>query len=155
MFHVRNSWVGSGRDPANLFFVLGPYHPVPFANSPQTGYEQGWRNIAADDPQVATVAGRMLTMPEELLAKGYLSNGTDISHLSVFGFRGWGRATASAIARAICPADYDEGGTLSTADIFAFLDAWFGQDKRADFNYSGTLETQDIFDFLGAWFAGC
>ena len=152
---VRNSWVYSGHDPANLFFLLGPYHPVPYADSPQPGYEQGWRNIAAADPQVVAIAGTMLTTPEELNLKGYLSGGVDIAHLSIPGFLGWGRTTISALSRALCPADFDENGTLAVADIFAYLNAWFALDKPADFNYSGTLETQDIFDFLGAWFAGC
>ena len=152
---IRNSWVVSGRDPANLFFLLGPYHPVPYPNSPQPAYEQGWQNIAAGDPQVSVIAGTMLTTAAELSQKGYLSGGVDIAHLSVSGFVGWGRAAVSALDRALCPADFDENGTPALADIFAYLNAWFALDKSADFNYSGTLETQDIFDFLGAWFAGC
>ncbi len=152
---VRNAWVVSGRDPANLFFLLGPYHPVPYTDSPQTGYEQGWRNIVAGDPQVTMIAGTMLTTADELSESGLLSGGTDISHLAVPGFMAWGRTTISALSRAICPGDFDENGTLSTNDIFAYLEAWFARDMRADFNYSRTLEVQDIFDFLGAWFGGC
>lgn len=54
-----------------------------------------------------------------------------------------------------CPADFNCSGSLSTQDIFDFLNAWFALDPRADVNGSGTLDPQDIFDFVGAWFAGC
>ncbi len=54
-----------------------------------------------------------------------------------------------------CAADFDHSGTLSTLDIFAFLNAWFDGNMRADFDHSGGLAVQDIFAFLGAWFAGC
>jgi hypothetical protein len=54
-----------------------------------------------------------------------------------------------------CPADFDQSGGLALADIFAFLNAWFGGDARADFDGSGGLAVADIFTFLNAWFAGC
>jgi uncharacterized protein YkwD len=54
-----------------------------------------------------------------------------------------------------CTADFDSSGTLTTADIFTFLNAWFAGTPSADFNHVGGLTTQDIFDFLNAWFAGC
>lgn len=53
-----------------------------------------------------------------------------------------------------CPADFDNNHVLTTADIFAFLDAWFLLEQRADFNASGDITPQDIFDFLNAWFIG-
>jgi hypothetical protein len=152
---IRNAWTNSGLDPQTLFFLLGPYHPRTDVASIQPGYEQAWRTLAATDPQVFTLAGTMLSTPQELAARGLLSGGTDPSHLSAYGFQIWGRATLSALGRAICPADFNENGSLAVPDIFDFLNAWFALDKRADFNYSGTLEIQDIFDFLGAWFGGC
>lgn len=55
----------------------------------------------------------------------------------------------------MCPADFDQSGTLTTQDIFAFLNAWFAGNSSADYDRSGDLSVQDIFNFLGAWFAGC
>ncbi len=57
--------------------------------------------------------------------------------------------------RTCCPADYNNNGVIEVADIFDFLNAWFGQATEADFNNSGFLQVQDVFDFLSAWFAGC
>ncbi|HVU65198.1 MAG TPA: GC-type dockerin domain-anchored protein [Phycisphaerales bacterium] len=54
-----------------------------------------------------------------------------------------------------CPADFDCSGHLVVADIFAFLNAWFGGDLRADFDANPGLQVSDIFAFLNAWFAGC
>jgi hypothetical protein len=51
-----------------------------------------------------------------------------------------------------CLADWNGGG-LSIADVFAFINDWFI--GTADFNHSGDITTDDIFDFLNAWFAGC
>jgi subtilisin-like proprotein convertase family protein len=52
-----------------------------------------------------------------------------------------------------CPADWDDNGSLTSADVFAFLASWF--ESQADFNTDGATSVRDIFDFLSAWFAGC
>jgi len=56
-----------------------------------------------------------------------------------------------------CPADFDGSGTVGTADLTAFLAAWFNDladgTREADFNASGQTTTADITAFLGAWFA--
>ncbi len=54
---------------------------------------------------------------------------------------------------ASCVADYNEDGVVAVADIFDFLNGWFGGDQKADIN-GGGLSVQDIFDFLGLWFNG-
>ncbi len=54
-----------------------------------------------------------------------------------------------------CRADFNASGTVTTQDIFDFLNAWLAGLPSADFNNAGGLEVQDIFDFLNAWFAGC
>jgi trimeric autotransporter adhesin len=54
-----------------------------------------------------------------------------------------------------CAPDFDNSGTLSPADIFAFLTAYFARDASADFDRSGTFTPADIFGFLGAYFGGC
>ncbi len=76
---------------------------------------------------------------------------------SLYDVNGDGFIDAADLAffNARCAADFDHSGTLSTLDIFAFLNAWFEGEIRADFDHSGGLAVQDIFAFLGAWFAGC
>ena len=56
---------------------------------------------------------------------------------------------------AACRVDFDSNGSLTPADIFAFLGAWFAGNMTADFDTSGGLSVQDIFAFINAWFAGC
>jgi hypothetical protein len=58
-------------------------------------------------------------------------------------------------AGSVCPADLDCSGTVTTADILAFLSDWFAGDLAADFNHADGITVADIFDFLNAWFAGC
>lgn len=54
-----------------------------------------------------------------------------------------------------CRPDYDNSGTLTIQDIFAFLAGWFDGQRDADFDSSGTIDITDIFGFLSNWFAGC
>jgi hypothetical protein len=54
-----------------------------------------------------------------------------------------------------CVADFDGDGGLATADIFAYLDAWYASSLSADTDGNGSLSTSDILDFLTLWFAGC
>lgn len=55
----------------------------------------------------------------------------------------------------ICPADFNDSGSVTVQDIFDFLAAYFGNDPAADFNGVGGVSVQDIFDYLAAYFAGC
>ncbi|MBC7833564.1 MAG: hypothetical protein H7Y88_00505 [Phycisphaerales bacterium] len=56
-----------------------------------------------------------------------------------------------------CAADFDDSGNVTSADITAFLSAWFadisGGTLAADFDASGSTTSADITAFLGAWFA--
>ena len=57
------------------------------------------------------------------------------------------------------PADFDHSGTVTVADLFAFLDAWFatfgttGSGLAADIDHSGAVTVADLFSFLDSWFA--
>ncbi|HYE03801.1 MAG TPA: choice-of-anchor B family protein [Phycisphaerales bacterium] len=56
-----------------------------------------------------------------------------------------------------CPADFDDDGLVTTADITAFLSAWFADlatgTLNANFNGDAVVNSADISAFLGAWFA--
>ncbi len=152
---LRARWIETGRDPALLFFCMGPYHPQTVSLTSMTSYEQGWRTIAASDPQVFTLAGSMMSTPAEFTNYGLYRASFDTAHLSYSAYAVWGALTVRTIGRAICPGDFDLNSSLNVDDIFAYINAWFAGDRSADVNYSGGLESQDIFDFLNLWFAGC
>lgn len=59
----------------------------------------------------------------------------------------------------ICGADFDTNGVIGVSDLFAFLDAWFGQfplttpsTPSADFDADEAVTVSDLFDFLDTWF---
>ncbi len=54
-----------------------------------------------------------------------------------------------------CRPDYDNSGTLTVQDIFAFLTGWFDGQRDADFDSSLQLDLADVFGFLNARFEGC
>jgi glucose/arabinose dehydrogenase len=54
-----------------------------------------------------------------------------------------------------CAADFNHDLTLSSQDIFDFINAWFAGDARTDVDQSGTLNQLDIFAYIGMWFTGC
>jgi uncharacterized membrane protein len=54
-----------------------------------------------------------------------------------------------------CRADFNDDGTVNSADFFDFLTAFFTNAPRADFNHDQQVNSQDFFDFLGAFFAPC
>jgi hypothetical protein len=59
---------------------------------------------------------------------------------------------------ACCPVDFDGNGVRQPADIFAFLNAYFGDppgNLRTDFNGDQQRTPSDIFAFLSAYFVGC
>ncbi len=58
----------------------------------------------------------------------------------------------------LCACDFDGNGSISAADVFEYLNAWFAQLSSADFNQSGGVTPADIFDFLNCFFTrppGC
>jgi hypothetical protein len=54
-----------------------------------------------------------------------------------------------------CNADVNNDGTLTSADFFDFISAFFTNAPSADFNRDETITSQDFFDFLAAFFMGC
>ncbi len=54
-----------------------------------------------------------------------------------------------------CLGDFDNDGSVTVPDIFAFLTAWFTIDPRADVDGIPGITVPDIFFFLTAWFTPC
>lgn len=54
-----------------------------------------------------------------------------------------------------CRADFNHDSSVSSADFFQFLGAFFTQDPTADFDASGSITSNDFFQFLTAYFTGC
>ncbi|MBY0313819.1 MAG: alpha/beta hydrolase [Phycisphaerales bacterium] len=62
---------------------------------------------------------------------------------------------AAKLGVPVCPGDFNASGSLSSQDIFDFLNLWFASNPAADFDESGGAGFDDVFGFLNAWFAGC
>lgn len=88
-------------------------------------------------------------MPEQPVAGGAftIAGGLPAGYLATW-------STRSPL-EPICPADFNNSGSVSVQDIFDFLGAYFAADPRADINADGAVSVQDILDFLGAYFSGC
>lgn len=54
-----------------------------------------------------------------------------------------------------CTADFDNNGSVSTQDLFTYLNAWFDGHPATDLDHDSTLSTTDLFTFLNLWFRGC
>lgn len=89
-----------------------------------------------------------------VLRVGDLPSGT-YTHSLGFGSNLGGTWSTDLTLTELCPADFNDDGTVSVADIFDFLGAWFVGELRADSNHSGSLSVADIFDFLDRWFTPC
>ena len=66
-----------------------------------------------------------------------------------------GRATFVLVTLPDCPADFDHSGEVTSADLFAFLTAFFSDDPAADVNDDGIVNSADFFVFLPLFFEGC
>jgi hypothetical protein len=54
-----------------------------------------------------------------------------------------------------CRADWNLDGTVTSQDLFEFLDDFFQQSPVADFNGDGRLDSDDFFQFLSEFFVPC
>lgn len=82
----------------------------------------------------------------------------DGSHICGYGINPDGNTEAFLITLPpFCLADWNDDGSVRSADIVAFLGAWFselsGDGWATDLNDSGSVTAADITAFLGAWFA--
>ncbi|MBC7771320.1 MAG: DNRLRE domain-containing protein [Pyrinomonadaceae bacterium] len=63
-----------------------------------------------------------------------------------------------SIPAPVCPCDLDRDGKVTSADMFLFLPAFFGEEPIADFDGSGLITSADFFEFLTCFFGlpgGC
>ena len=61
----------------------------------------------------------------------------------------------TALAPALCRADFNGDAAVNSQDFFDFLAAFFVTAPRADFNGDTAINSQVFFDFLTEFFAGC
>ncbi|MDQ7012616.1 MAG: GC-type dockerin domain-anchored protein [Planctomycetota bacterium] len=97
-----------------------------------------------------------VVVPDEWSLDGVLGLSADgrtivgYGRISGLGTQGW-----VAYLGPTCRADYDDDGTVTTADVSAYLLAWQQRSIFADWNYDGYINTIDIIGFLNEWAAGC
>ncbi len=156
MNNLRAAWVIAGNDPADLYFILGPYHPRGDRLELQVQFEQQWALLCTEYPNTVAVRGTQLSTEDEFIALGWMASSSDYAHLSVTGYRAWSAAVVEALQRAACPADFNHDRAITVQDLFEFLASWFAGDAGADFDGSGAPPTlDDFFAFIAAWFDGC
>src|SRR5262249_10911086 len=66
---------------------------------------------------------------------------------------GCGQARSESAALTITTADFNCDGTVSSADFFDYLAAFFAGNPRADLDGDGAVNSADFFAFLTAFFA--
>jgi hypothetical protein len=59
--------------------------------------------------------------------------------------------TFSLRRRCLCPADFNEDGSINPGDVTAFLNAWNGRDPDTDINADGAIDSRDVGAFLSLW----
>ncbi len=55
----------------------------------------------------------------------------------------------------VCPADYDNSGSVDGDDVIAFLSDWDSGIIAADFNTDGSVDGDDVIGFFNSWDSGC
>jgi hypothetical protein len=113
-------------------------------------YASLWRGTAASWVNLHALLPLRFT---QSWATGVSDDGVSL-YITGYGDLSTGVREALLWTRPLCAGDFNRSGSLSTQDIFDFLNAWLAGEPRGDFNGNG-LSVQDIFDFLNAWLAGC
>ncbi|HEX8916852.1 MAG TPA: hypothetical protein VF796_31165, partial [Humisphaera sp.] len=115
---LRALWAGGGRDPDDLYVLVGPYHPQDESrrawgrdlDDALRAYADGERNVAvASRSRVSTSA--------YVRHKGWYADGSD-AHLSSAGYHGWAELAANAVAPA--PAAVVRHATGAALDLRLF-----------------------------------
>ncbi|MCB0354654.1 MAG: hypothetical protein KDD64_14055 [Bdellovibrionales bacterium] len=166
--HVLKSFVGNGADMqltgngyAIVSVTLSP------TSNPTATPQPGVLGISpSGSMQVIAAKGSSISLSDNtsptisdlrLAPKNALSDGGKVAIAAMFTGTPRDEAVfvASIDSAVSCPADFNHDGTVSNADLFAFLSAWFAQSMSADFDGSGDITVPDIFEFLAVWFEGC
>lgn len=152
---LGRAWAIGGYDPDNLFFLIGPYHPRDERLATNQAAERVASELCAENPNTMAIRGTMLSNETEFRANHWYTDDIDLAHLSVDGFRAWGRGAVLALQRAACPADVNDSRSCTVEDLFGFLIGFFGEQQVGDFDRNGEWTIEDVFEFLSAYFRGC
>lgn len=113
-----------------------------------------------------------ITYPLGTLAAGYVIDtsvflrspfpGSDVVRAELKGMGIFWVEFSEEVLISGCAGDFDDGGDVTTGDIFAFLSAFFVESalpcqwgRIADVNADGCVTVGDLFDFLANYFAMC
>lgn len=107
-----------------------------------------FNNVGNDNP--VHVSG-LLEAGEYTLTITYRLTGISTSAVLI------GDGVASMIFTPVpqCIADFNQDEAVNSADLFAFLDAFFAIRPSADINEDTLVNSLDFFEFVTAFFAGC
>jgi ELWxxDGT repeat protein len=129
-------------NPTNVIGLQGGRGAAVFGQSPQLRL---W-TVSTDGSRVRYLS--MPTAPSTLSRPVSVGNRVFMALSSSGGVEPW--------AADLCPADYDNSGTVTTQDLFAFLNDWLAADKNAIWDTSnGSPTIGDLYGYLNAWISGC
>ncbi|NNF43962.1 MAG: hypothetical protein HKN62_13145 [Phycisphaerales bacterium] len=151
---ILADWTASGGDPAGVYFVLDPSHPVANPDDAELeSYRDAARLVAQHNPRTAMVDVSRLTDHEEMLAFGdYHAGGADVNHLSASGYHRLARLKLEALLAASCPADLDGDASVGFSDLLRMLAFWgVCEGCPEDLDGSGDVGFTDLLMVLGSW----
>ncbi len=169
--HVLKSFVNNGADiqitgtgfavvPA-MFSPTSNPNATPVLGALGVSPSGAARVLAVVNHPIALSDGTFPTIGQlRIASKGAISNDGRVAMAASFG-SGTPRDEGVFVVTidlgyeppAPCPADHDQSGSLTTEDVFSFLQAWFR--GEADYDQSGVNDVVDIFEFLADYFNGC
>jgi len=116
--HIAAQWEAAGYNPANLYFILGPYHPKRAGTitgqwMTETAFPV-WAALAEERENVIAIDGDAMLTADDMDDRGWYASGADDAHLSVAGYEGFGAHTWDTFAAAAAGAgDYVPGRSLA------------------------------------------
>ncbi len=122
-------------------------HPFYLTNSAAGGFGQGTGSIANVTPNTPQAGNAVVTFSPTLAQVG-----TNVFYNCNVHSNMGARIT---IVAPLCPADFNEDGTVDFFDYLDFVDSFSSQQPASDFNQDGVIDFFDYLDFVDAFAAPC
>lgn len=141
--------------------AVGYWMHTPIAIESEHGYQVLVSTPPAGDPYGPSSSTLRLNLSKSPSDPAFVIQTLSGSGVSALGGGGklFGIGPQGLVARlvpmSICPADFDQSGSVDFFDIIAYLDAFSAASLVADVNGDGLVNFFDLQVFLGLYTAGC
>ncbi len=123
------------------------FHPFYLTNSSTGGAGQGTGTIANVTPNTPQSGNSIISFSPTLAQVG-----TNVFYNCNVHSNMGARIT---IVAPLCPADFNEDGTVDFFDYLDFVDSFSSQQPGSDFNQDGVIDFFDYLDFVDAFSSPC